>query len=219
MFKKKYMIILTMLLSVSPLFSQNIPTSDEILQRVKQTYSNVQTMSADFDQILQLSLTDEQQKSKGKLLLEKPDHFRLIYVEPENQTLISDGAKVWFYNADLEQVIIRGIDAVDATLNPLYFLTHVQEDYLTELAGEEKIDKKDCYHLNLERKKDSTKAALERMEIWVSREKSYVVQIRVHNSNNDYTTYTLKNISLNPGVKASDFQFKIPEGTEVIDES
>lgn len=50
------------------------------------------------------------QTSKGDFYLQQPGKFRWNYKQPYAQQIVSKDGKVWFYDADLEQVIIKKID-------------------------------------------------------------------------------------------------------------
>ena len=47
------------------------------------------------------------QVSTGSFLLQRPGHFRLQYDKPYAQLLVSDGDKLWVYDADLNQVTVK----------------------------------------------------------------------------------------------------------------
>lgn len=195
------------------------PTASDILTNVQKTYQDVVALTADFEQILAIALTDEIQESTGALVLQSPDKFYMSYEEPDRQQIVSNGEKVWFHDLEMEQVIIRDASMIDPTLNPMYFLTHVKDDYEAELSGEEEIDGKACYHLILISKHLEQAPTFERMDIWVSQKDWVVRQFQVFNINNDYTTYTLKDIKLNPELEAKQFEFEVPDNVEVIDET
>ena len=45
--------------------------------------------------------------ASGSVVLSKPGRFRWDYREPYERVIVADGERVWFYEADLEQVTIR----------------------------------------------------------------------------------------------------------------
>jgi outer membrane lipoprotein carrier protein len=50
------------------------------------------------------------QESSGSLAFQRPGKFRWIYAKPYAQLIVGDGAKVWVYDADLNQVTVRRLD-------------------------------------------------------------------------------------------------------------
>ncbi|MBE0627393.1 MAG: outer membrane lipoprotein chaperone LolA [Burkholderiales bacterium] len=50
------------------------------------------------------------QESSGTLAFLRPGRFRWTYVKPYAQLIVGDGAKVWVYDQDLNQVTVRRLD-------------------------------------------------------------------------------------------------------------
>jgi len=51
------------------------------------------------------------QVSSGTFAFQRPGKFRWSYDKPFEQLVVGDGAKVWVYDKDLNQVIVRNLDA------------------------------------------------------------------------------------------------------------
>lgn len=67
------------------------------------------SLSADFKQI-NFKSGKETQSSTGRLFLKKPGRFRWNYQAPFVQEIVANAGKVWFYDADLEQVTVKQMD-------------------------------------------------------------------------------------------------------------
>jgi outer membrane lipoprotein carrier protein len=50
------------------------------------------------------------QNAEGALLISRPNHFRWETTMPYPQLIVGTGEKVWFYDPDLNQVVVRGSD-------------------------------------------------------------------------------------------------------------
>jgi len=50
------------------------------------------------------------QESSGTLAFLRPGRFRWTYAKPYAQLIVGDGAKVWVYDEDLNQVTVRRLD-------------------------------------------------------------------------------------------------------------
>jgi outer membrane lipoprotein carrier protein len=101
------------------------------------------TFSADFQQVSIDKLGRPGQSSYGKFYLSRPGKFRWNYEKPFVQEIVSNGGKVWFYDADLEQVTVKKLDdSLGST--PALLLTgqvNVEEKYkLEDQGGEEGIN-------------------------------------------------------------------------------
>ena len=50
------------------------------------------------------------QEASGTLAFQRPGRFRWTYAKPYAQLIVGDGARVWVYDADLNQVTVRRLD-------------------------------------------------------------------------------------------------------------
>jgi len=50
------------------------------------------------------------QESRGSLAFARPGKFRWAYTKPYAQLIVGDGARVWVYDEDLNQVTVRKLD-------------------------------------------------------------------------------------------------------------
>ncbi|HTE41066.1 MAG TPA: outer membrane lipoprotein chaperone LolA, partial [Steroidobacteraceae bacterium] len=76
---------------------------DEFLQ-------SLQTLQADFRQLLRDGQGRLIEESQGTLAIQRPDRFRWDYREPHEQVIVADGKKLWLYDVDLEQVTVRPME-------------------------------------------------------------------------------------------------------------
>lgn len=68
------------------------------------------TLVADFKQVAMDEQGNPAQTSHGVFYLQRPGKFHWQYQKPFTQKIIANGGKVWFYDADLEQVTIKKLD-------------------------------------------------------------------------------------------------------------
>jgi outer membrane lipoprotein carrier protein len=76
---------------------------DEFLQ-------GLQTLQADFRQILRDGQGRLIEESQGVLAIHRPDRFRWDYTAPHEQTIVADGKKLWLHDVDLGQVTVRPME-------------------------------------------------------------------------------------------------------------
>jgi chaperone LolA len=86
------------------------------LERMRAFVRDTQTARAQFTQ----SVTDKAgrvtQTAQGEFLLARPGKFRWSVQKPYKQLLVGDGQRVWVFDEDLNQVIVRKLgDALGAT--------------------------------------------------------------------------------------------------------
>jgi outer membrane lipoprotein carrier protein len=81
------------------------------IERVEAWMRSVKTLSADFVQVVRGRSGEITNRATGTLALSRPDRFRWDYQTPNVQVIVADGRKLWLYDADLEQVTVRPLQA------------------------------------------------------------------------------------------------------------
>ncbi len=70
-------------------------------------FAHTRNFSADFNQSQFDADKKLIQRSHGSIQVERPDKFRLQYFKPYKQLYVADGKKLWSYDEDLEQIIVK----------------------------------------------------------------------------------------------------------------
>jgi outer membrane lipoprotein carrier protein len=81
------------------------------LARVEAYLGSLETLSAEFVQVVRDRDGQVTERATGTFSLSRPDRFRWDYREPYVQTIVADGRKLWLYDSDLEQVTVRALEA------------------------------------------------------------------------------------------------------------
>jgi len=84
----------------------------EARQALDAYLADFKTLLAKFDQTVVNEKGQTLETSSGRVYLQRPGRFRWDYEKPYEQTIVGDGAKVWVYDKDLEQVTIRPMQKV-----------------------------------------------------------------------------------------------------------
>ncbi len=79
--------------------------------RLTRFLDSMQTLQAKFKQTLVDDQGVELESSSGVVFLKRPDKFRWDYKHPYQQTIVTNGEVLWFYDEDLEQVTIREVSS------------------------------------------------------------------------------------------------------------
>jgi len=85
--------------------------ADDGLDVLRAYLDGLGTITADFRQQIVDRDLEPIDDSSGRVILKKPGRFRWDYREPYERIISADGERVWLYEADLEQVTIRRLDA------------------------------------------------------------------------------------------------------------
>jgi len=84
------------------------------VDRLKAFVSGAKTAEADFTQTVSDKSGRITQQASGKMMFARPGKFRWDYAAPYEQVIVSDGVKLWLYDADLDQVSVKSLGDVVA---------------------------------------------------------------------------------------------------------
>lgn len=104
----------------------------KILSRIKAVFEQPGLWQGDFVQEAHLPDVEEPVISRGKVYFKIPDCMRWEFKEPDAQLLVSDGKRLWFYDASLQQVMIGEVAQVTEARLMMHLLTNLeklQDDY------------------------------------------------------------------------------------------
>jgi outer membrane lipoprotein carrier protein len=79
-------------------------------EALEQFLARSDALTADFRQLLLREDGTTAEESSGRFYVSRPGRFRWEYVEPSEQLVVSDGERLWMFDADLEQVTVRNVD-------------------------------------------------------------------------------------------------------------
>ncbi len=202
----KYLSLLIIIFLPYELFAQD---AQEIIKQVQNKYNGINDAKATF------SMTDKAHKGKsssasGTLWIQKENKYK---IKTSSFTLITDGSTSWSYTPSKKQVVIDYYKDDGNSFSPNKYLFNYPQNFYSEYSTDETVSGKECYVLSLTpRNKGGIKSA----KVWVDKS-DYVIR-KVSISTRELTrTYTLKSITLNPGLSSSEFSFNAPSGVEVID--
>lgn len=186
---------------------------DPGLQRLQDFLTGVTTMRADFRQRVVDSRQQVVEDSAGRLLMQRPGRFRWDYQQPYARVIVADGKKLWLYEADLEQVIIRQLEeGIGDT--PAALLTGKQN--VLERFNVSRSWKADGLQwVALAPKAADADFAAVRLGF----EGLKLVNLQLDDRLGQQTQLEFSRVEINPRLDDGSFHFDIPPGADVIDDS
>ena len=178
-------------------------------KRLLTRFENIQTFTAEFVQKLYTTDSNEPQVTEGKLLVAGGDKFRLEYTKPYVQYYLADGKEFMFYDVDLEQITVKP-QSKELADTPAMILSNPKifiRNYFVKLNKEAYLEE---YILTA---KGDTSAY---NKILLSFKGNRLKSMLIEDSFGQETELGFKSIVYNKKIPASIFQFKIPEGVDVI---
>ena len=173
-------------------------------------FGNIGSVEAEFVQ--QQTLSDGRvEKTSGILLLQKPGKFRWEYRAPYRQLMISNGKRVWFYDVDLNQVIVRSLSQAIGDKPALLLSDPTQAEkhfHIRDLViSDEKLNW-------LEATPKQTGDSFSKIRIGFDNGIPKVVLLNDVFGNQ--TRLQLENVKINVPLNASEFEFSPPSGADVM---
>lgn len=176
---------------------------------IQKKLASIHTMHANFSQIVRAKHRVIS-KSKGTMVLAKPNQFRWEIKRPMAQTVIADGRKVWVYDVDLEQVTVskqtRNLGAAGAL-----FLNQdpdaISRDFTVRFnqQGTSEV-------FDLQAK--SSKANFEKVRVIF--DNNTLQTIELDDQVGQHIIIHLSQVVVNQREPAAMFQFRIPKGVDVV---
>ncbi|MFT5584306.1 MAG: outer membrane lipoprotein carrier protein [Cognaticolwellia sp.] len=187
----------------------------ELVKAVEATYSNVEALSADFEQTSKSSAFEL--TMKGSVSLAKPRQMRWDTTsDPSGSLVVSDGEKLWMYLPNDKQVHVYQDLSTSASgtmaMDILGDLGSLDEKFETSM-GEADAE---SYAVVLKPKPGLESSYLQ-VELVVAKSDYKLQKVILTDLFGGLTIYSFSNLKLNPELKKDTFTFVVPKGVEVID--
>lgn len=207
MLLKQYITAFVLLLVCGYVAAEKQSDSDQL----QTLLSGYEDFSADFRQVTLSENGRSAQETEGKLVLGKPNLFRWETGNPFPQEIVSDGEYIWIHDPDLEQVTRR--DASQQINSAPAMILNGQIEQLEESYLISRIHREaelEVYSLQ------PTSDQAQFSEIRIAFAVGVVTELMLEDSLGQRTTIVFHNQQRNSGVDASEFLFRVPEGTDLI---
>ncbi len=203
-------------LTLSPPASQSEPLN-KIIQGL-QTYLNTSNdFAATFVQESELKSFNEKQIAEGKVYFMKPGKMKWEYQKPELQTIVVNNKKVWIYSPEENQVIETKIDALGAVaIYDLFLSDKINLMKLFRVSAIKQKEKPKNKELFLELFPKNNEVNIKKIILKLNKIHYQIESFIIHDKMENITAITFSDIQINKGLNTSTFDFKIPEGVELI---
>ena len=181
------------------------------VEQLEEFVREVKTGSAAFTQTVTSPDGARTKTSSGRFEFSRPNRFRFNYTKPFEQAIVADGAKVWIFDADLNQVSSRKLDkALGGTPAALLAGGSLSKDFV----------------LSPQPDKDGVSGALATpratetafQSVRVGFRGKTLAAIEIVDSFGQRSTLQFSQFEANPALAASNFVFKVPPGADVIEQ-
>ncbi|MCB2220504.1 MAG: outer membrane lipoprotein carrier protein LolA [Bacteroidetes bacterium] len=186
--------------------------SNEILERLTARTESYKTIEVEF--VYKMENTDAgiDEQTEGKLMV-MGDKYRLNIA---GQTVISDGATLWTYIEDAEEVQINSLEDAEESISPNKLLSSYSEDYRSKYIGEEFLYGTTAYVIDLTPIEGKS---YYKVRLIIDKEKDQLLDATIFDKNGSTYSYVIRKFTPNVDVPESTFTFDKSEfpDADVID--
>jgi len=189
----------------------NVWAEDSAINQLKAFLNASTSFSADFKQVSFNKAGQASQTSIGQFYLSRPGKFRWNYQKPFVQEIVSSGGKVWFYDADLEQVTVKELDDSLGSTPALLLTGEVDIDQ--KFVLEEQGSEEDLNWVRLSPKNEESGFKY----ILIGLNHGQLGGMELSDNFGQLTRIYFANIKINPVLNEALFNFTPPKGVDVFE--
>jgi outer membrane lipoprotein carrier protein len=180
------------------------------LEQLRSFVRDTQTMRATFTQVVSDASGRRVAQASGEFEISRPGRFRWAVDNPYKQLLVGDGTRVWIYDEDLNQVVVRNNDRALGT-TPAALLAGKEE---VERAFDWKpLPAADGLEWLGATPKDKDSAF---SELKLGFDASGLAALEVIDNFGQHTSIRLAKLERNPKLGSELFRFTPPAGADVV---
>jgi outer membrane lipoprotein carrier protein len=202
---KRSVVLLTLLICTS-IFAQTPISATEKLGELLNQFT---TFEANFTQ----TTTDTQQhivqRSHGRMMMDRPGHFRWETQSPSHQIIITNGKKLWVYDVDLKQATEQSV--ANSPVNPAKLLSGNTAELLQQFTVH-LVPHRSLTVFQLIPKKANQQFRSVAMVF----SHNQLQQMQIENNAEQTTTFNFSDIKLNAHLSPELFEFKAGAGVDVL---
>lgn len=175
----------------------------ELLNKLQNKFSSIESVSADFVQ-----KSNDVVNLSGKLYFKKENNLRCVL---NNSLIISNGKTSWNYNKKLNKVVISNYDSTDPSI---FSLKNIILNF-PDMCKVSDLSNDSSKVLQLIPKNNSV-LNFKKAKIFMTKD-NLVSKLLINDSNNNLIEIDLSDYKLNPVLPNSYFNFDPPKGSKIVD--
>jgi outer membrane lipoprotein carrier protein len=185
----------------------------DTLEELHAFLAGLETLTADFRQEVVTRDLELVEEARGRVALKKPGRFRWDYTEPFERVIVADGSRLWLYEADLDQVTVRNLDAGLGETPAALLSGDVAALDRFEYQGASTRDGLRW----LELKPRSQESDFD--SIWLAFDNGNLSQLALEDRLGQTTRIYLSDVEMNANIDDDVFKFEVPDGADIIGEN
>lgn len=211
------------MIALLPTFQpSHLPSQDPgpVLDRASAAYQTIQTLSAEFVQVVANPLLGAPDTTRGRLYQMRPNHFAMRFTHPRGDRIVADGRHLWLYTPSSTpgQVIRTAIPRVGTAGPNLIgqFVERPRERYRARYLRADSLAGRMTDVVAMVPR--ATDFPYSEAVVWIDRDDGLVRRIEIVETSGQRRTLVLEKVVVNRGVPGREFTFSPPAALRVVDQ-
>lgn len=207
--KRKSWAFLTLCALCAPALASTTAVSkdDAVAKQLVESLTPLISIMGAFEQRQTGSEGELLSESSGTFKMQRPGMLRWQTIEPFPQLLVTDGADIWMYDPDLEQVTISKVTSQLVNTPAVIF-----SGDLEELKKQYRVTSREDDHYRLRPIRSGN--GFQRLDLAFAN--GVLSEMVILDSFGQLTEFQLRDVEPAAEIEISEFQFVPPEGTDVF---
>ncbi|WP_440053050.1 outer membrane lipoprotein chaperone LolA [Pseudoalteromonas sp. T1lg65] len=206
-------ILTTVALAVSTVtFTTDVQAEQSAMDQLKQTLAKMTSFQGKFEQVVKDEQGNVLQQGAGQITLAQPLKIRWQQEMPDETLFVSEGKTTYYYDAFAEQVTIMDTNKlIDTT--PFVLLT--TQD-MTQWNKYQVTLNTTTYEIT---PNETVESQVEKLTLEFNKSGDSLAKLSVIDVSGQLSSFTFKNTKVNETISDTTFQFTVPEGVVVDDQT
>ncbi len=198
-------------------------TLEELLKQLDAEARSFRGLSANVERIKVTVVVNDRSTETGQILVRGDDKMLLELNAPDGRIILRDGGELFVYNPKAKQVNEYDLGKHRGLVDQFLLLgfgssgNDLKKGYLVTLQGEQTLDKRKVFLLDLTPKSDKVRKEFSKIQLWVDQATWLPVRQKfIETGSGDYLEINYTNIMRNPRIPDSRFKKLWPKSTTKI---
>jgi outer membrane lipoprotein-sorting protein len=188
-------------------------STENVLAMMDKSASDFKSLTADLDNTKYTDVVKDSSTETGHILVRKDQKMRIEIVKPDPRTILRTGDALFVYTPKIKRVEEYDLGKNRAMVDQYVLLgfgtktQNMQKSYDVKLLGEEQLDGKKTFLLELTPKSDDVRRQITKIQMWIDASSWLPIQQKFFETGGgDYIQFHYSNVMKN--LKISDSRFK-----------
>jgi outer membrane lipoprotein carrier protein len=187
---------------------------EDAVRRVQARFEQTKDFTANVDEQLEMASAGKTLHATGTVAFKRPGKMRWNLHNGASQVIVADGATLWFYQPDEQQVLKAPFQAAFRSSTPISFLTGVgklSDDF------DATLDAESASGVTLALRPRRGEGELGRLRLTVDPKTYDIVAAEIIDPLGNMTRLRFSDVRRNVGLDDAQFRFDVPPGVDVVE--